>query len=240
MSSSLTPSLPEGWDPYEELGIQRSATVEEVGPSRSQCPRDPRKCASPRMRRPCHPHTPQSGPVPVGPNIIGMICQVRPPLARFGMISLTLTHHRSFSPLLFPLSHQRPPSLGGQVKASFRRLARLHHPDKAGAQGKGASEKGGERDFILVRLAYEMLCDAERRRAIDAGGYALPNLTYGAVAEVDLDDMRWDEEKQVFLHGCRCSGSYEISSEQLEGGYNTICCSSCSRESRNTHFSQST
>ncbi len=44
------------------------------------------------------------------------------------------------------------------------------------------------------------------------------------------DDMTWEESRGIYSHGCRCSGVYEISTEQLEGGFNTICCSNCSRE----------
>lgn len=31
MSLSSTTSLPQGWDPYDELGVERSATLDQVG-----------------------------------------------------------------------------------------------------------------------------------------------------------------------------------------------------------------
>mgnify|MGYP003924519425 FL=1 len=40
--------------------------------------------------------------------------------------------------------------------------------------------------------------------------------------------MQYDEEAESFEYSCRCSGSYVISTAQLDDGFDTVCCSSCS------------
>jgi len=47
-----------------------------------------------------------------------------------------------------------------QIKEAFRKLARIHHPDIAGA---ASHDK-----FIAIHEAYQVLSDPERRRAFDA------------------------------------------------------------------------
>ena len=40
--------------------------------------------------------------------------------------------------------------------------------------------------------------------------------------------MEYLAEEKMFVRECRCSGRYEITEDQLEVGYDTVCCSSCS------------
>jgi curved DNA-binding protein CbpA len=91
------------------------------------------------------------------------------------------------------------------IKAAFRNLARRHHPDKLGGQipdkisqatgtsctNNGQEEEGGggdaEREFIRVRMAYEMLMDPLKWR--NAGGTRIGHVSLGAVGEVDLGEQ---------------------------------------------------
>ena len=50
-----------------------------------------------------------------------------------------------------------------QIKKAYRRLARQHHPDVAGADG------GSEETFKDVSRAYDVLSNPEKRRAYDLG-----------------------------------------------------------------------
>ena len=51
-----------------------------------------------------------------------------------------------------------------QIKKAYRRLARQHHPDVAGADG------GSEETFKDVSRAYDVLSNPDKRRAFDLGG----------------------------------------------------------------------
>jgi DnaJ family protein C protein 3 len=51
------------------------------------------------------------------------------------------------------------------IKASYRRLAKLYHPDKASA----AEKKEAEDKFRDVAEAYEVLSNEEKRAAYDRG-----------------------------------------------------------------------
>jgi len=46
-------------------------------------------------------------------------------------------------------------------------------------------------------------------------------------AEVDLDDMDYNEANGDYSFGCRCSGEYIITDEDMQEGINIICCSTC-------------
>jgi diphthamide biosynthesis protein 4 len=47
-------------------------------------------------------------------------------------------------------------------------------------------------------------------------------------ADVDLDDMEYEEQECVYSLMCRCSGYYVISENDLEQGNDVICCDNCS------------
>jgi hypothetical protein len=46
-------------------------------------------------------------------------------------------------------------------------------------------------------------------------------------AEVDLDDMAFDEETATYSYPCRCSDKFVVSEEELEQGVDTLGCNSC-------------
>lgn len=47
-------------------------------------------------------------------------------------------------------------------------------------------------------------------------------------AEIDLDDMEYNEETCSFALVCRCSGDYVITEEELELGIDIVACNNCS------------
>src|SRR4249919_4081069 len=64
----------------------------------------------------------------------------------------------------------------GALKASFRKLAMEHHPDRNG----GCEEASGR--FKEINEAYEMLSDPKKRAAYDQFGHAGvdPSMGFGA------------------------------------------------------------
>jgi molecular chaperone DnaJ len=61
-----------------------------------------------------------------------------------------------------------------EIKKAYRRLAMKHHPDR------NPDSKDGEEKFKEAKEAYEILTDAEKRRAYDAYGHAGVNPQMGA------------------------------------------------------------
>lgn len=54
-----------------------------------------------------------------------------------------------------------------QIKSAYRKLSKLHHPDKAAKQGIGKEE--AERKMASINEAYEILSDPELRERFDRG-----------------------------------------------------------------------
>src|ERR1700741_2803245 len=61
------------------------------------------------------------------------------------------------------------------IKKSYRKLAMKHHPDR------NPDSKDAEEKFKEAKEAYEMLSDAEKRRAYDAYGHAGVNPQMGGM-----------------------------------------------------------
>ncbi len=92
-----------------------------------------------------------------------------------------------------------------EIKTAFRNLARRHHPDKLvsgqtvdkdsqgscpASQLSGDAQSDTEREFIRIRMAYEVLTDPEKRQAWNAGGSRIGHVSLGAVGEVDLGKIQ--------------------------------------------------
>ncbi len=82
-----------------------------------------------------------------------------------------------------------------EIKKAYRKLARQHHPDA------NPGDKASEERFKEVQTAYDVLSDAEKRKAYDRYGSTNgrgpsgpgrgrgPNVDFGNVDLVDLGDI---------------------------------------------------
>ena len=61
------------------------------------------------------------------------------------------------------------------IRKAYRRLAMKHHPDR------NPEDKGSEEKFKEAKEAYEVLSEAEKRRAYDAYGHAGVNPQMGGM-----------------------------------------------------------
>jgi diphthamide biosynthesis protein 4 len=89
-------------------------------------------------------------------------------------------------------------------------------------------------EFVLLQQAWETLKDPELRRLYDEQ-YARKQTLAGVArvaAEVDLDDMEYDEPLATFRSPCRCGSSYEITEEQLANKVELVYCSGCTLQIR--------
>jgi DnaJ homolog subfamily C member 3 len=54
-----------------------------------------------------------------------------------------------------------------QIKSAYRKLSKVHHPDKAAKQG--LTKEGAEKKMATINEAYEVLSDPELRARFDRG-----------------------------------------------------------------------
>src|SRR5262245_52705626 len=80
-----------------------------------------------------------------------------------------------------------------EIKAAFRKLAQVHHPDKNPDDDKAQSR------FKEINAAYQVLGDPQRRRMYDRFGHRAeePGSPFGsggpfAGGVVDISDMHFD------------------------------------------------
>ncbi|ORY98644.1 DNAJ heat shock N-terminal domain-containing protein [Syncephalastrum racemosum] len=108
-----------------------------------------------------------------------------------------------------------------QIKLRFQQLILLHHPDKS----DGIPDDRAHR----ILQAWHVLRDDKKRRQYDAELKAKQSHQVAVInAEVDLDDMDYDEATATFSLGCRCSGTYSITEDDLEDSVDVVCCDNCS------------
>ncbi|CAG8515847.1 16422_t:CDS:2 [Rhizophagus irregularis] len=76
--------------------------------------------------------------------------------------------------------------------------------------------------------AWKVLRDPELKKVYDdeLKAMRLKHEIYNA--DVDLDDMEYNEEMKLYSISCRCSGNYIITEQDLEKGANITGCTNCS------------
>jgi diphthamide biosynthesis protein 4 len=125
-----------------------------------------------------------------------------------------------------------------EIRRAYQRLALLHHPDRSLAREADLDDNVSNADalnqtldkedpFLRVQKAWEVLRDETSRREYDRD--LLSKLGNGVVnAEVDLDDMDYDEAGESYRAPCRCGGEYVVTESQLEEGVSVVGCGTCS------------
>lgn len=85
-----------------------------------------------------------------------------------------------------------------QVKSAYRKLSKIHHPDKAAKQGLTKEE--AEKKMASINEAYEVLSDPELRARFDRG-----------------DDPNSHEQQQQYHHGHPFGGGHPFMYQQGGG-----------------------
>lgn len=88
----------------------------------------------------------------------------------------------------------------------------------------------GEETFLRIQRAWEALRDEDSRRRYDRELISHAGEQYGGLinAEVDLDEMDYDEGEATFRTECRCGGEYIVTEQMLDEGADVVGCSTCS------------
>uniref|UniRef100_A0A7S3PA94 Diphthamide biosynthesis protein 4 n=1 Tax=Aplanochytrium stocchinoi TaxID=215587 RepID=A0A7S3PA94_9STRA len=111
-------------------------------------------------------------------------------------------------------------SSADEIRKLYHDKIKALHPDKVTKENHTETSR---EEFLQVQEAWEILRDPEKRRQYDL------QLGLGSNAtEVDLDDIPYNGEKEVFDYKCRCGDSILITVGNLEEGLDLFECSSCS------------
>ncbi|RHZ76018.1 hypothetical protein Glove_208g49 [Diversispora epigaea] len=136
-----------------------------------------------------------------------------------------------------------------EIKQKFQKLLLHHHPDKfqqfqqfqqksllkATTNNKSdeisnvTNSKVNDDKINKILEAWHVLRDPESRKIYDNNLRAEKIKQDGIFnAEVDLDDMEYNEDMKSYSVSCRCDGLYIISEDDLDQGASIIGCMNCS------------
>ncbi|KAI7861678.1 DNAJ heat shock N-terminal domain-containing protein [Spinellus fusiger] len=114
-----------------------------------------------------------------------------------------------------------------QIKLRYKHLILRHHPDKH------TGETPLDEEYVHHLLqAWNTLRDPQKRKDYDAHLKASPLRPLVINADVDLDEMVYDEASLTFSLECRCSGVYSITENDLDQGIDVVGCDLCSLQIR--------
>ncbi|CAG8622896.1 8874_t:CDS:2 [Paraglomus occultum] len=124
-----------------------------------------------------------------------------------------------------------------EIKSKYQQLLLLYHPDKVRQNiGQGETTNSNDEDKVdnpmihKIVEAWQTLKNPEKRKAYDAFITASEYAENQEIinAEVDLDEMDFNEESSTYSTECRCGGSYIISEHDMEEGKDVVGCINCS------------
>lgn len=133
-------------------------------------------------------------------------------------------------------TRKHDPSLSpNEVKAAYKRALLQHHPDKSTAPKNVSSNI----TIDSIALAYKILSSPALKTEYDLALQSSrptedDKVFRTGLDTVDLDDLNFDEGKEVWTRGCRCGddGGFVVTEAELEGnaedGELIIGCRGCS------------
>ncbi|KAJ8895008.1 hypothetical protein PR048_000317 [Dryococelus australis] len=108
-----------------------------------------------------------------------------------------------------------------EIKKKYQELVLKCHPDKQNAHTNV--------DVVDVNEAWKTLRDPESRAKYNSSllhSYcAAHRLLFAAV---DISELRWCADKQLFSYDCKCGGSYTIYQDMLSSCEVIVNCDECS------------
>ena len=143
-----------------------------------------------------------------------------------------LSHYAVLSLPTHPASN---PATSADIKAAYHRALLLHHPDKS----RSSRTTTQVRSTLVVSidrilLAYKVLSspaakaeyDGQLRLHLPYTSLSLPDHdefkqpSFSGIEPIDLDDLDYDEEMNVWYRSCRCGQNrgFVVTEQQLEEG----------------------
>lgn len=106
-----------------------------------------------------------------------------------------------------------------EIRQSYKRLILAHHPDK--------SVTKDDEPFRVIKFAWDVLSDPERRRKFDESLEAM-RIIESRAEKVLLSELTHKEE-DIMTRSCRCGDQFEVNmTEYKEMGSDLIQCNGCS------------
>lgn len=126
--------------------------------------------------------------------------------------------HPDYYTILNLASRKQDPSLSpAEVKSAYKKALLQHHPDKSTSVVK----PGFTVDSIA--LAYKILSSPSLKTEYDLGLQTLRSkdsdkIFHTGLDTVDLDDLAFDESKEIWTRGCRCGddSGFIVTEAELE------------------------
>ncbi|QDS67525.1 hypothetical protein FKW77_002311 [Venturia effusa] len=156
-----------------------------------------------------------------------------------------LPTHYALLNLPHPTATTAPPTQQA-LKTAYRLALLAHHPDKSSAATIPPTKKPDIPTIDAIKMAYNVLSDATLRaeydrtlllssvtRTVSQAGY---KGGYTGSETLDLDDLVFDEGKDVWYLGCRCGekrgyivAERDLEREECAGGREIVVgCGGCS------------
>ncbi|KAI9865876.1 MAG: Diphthamide biosynthesis protein 4 [Trichoglossum hirsutum] len=117
------------------------------------------------------------------------------------------------------------------IRLAYRRALLLHHPDKSNASNHSQNLRKHKYTIDEITLAYRILSDPVTRAEYDRLLSPEPSTVFHPLAgfkgsednfrsgleTVDLDDLEFDEDHEVWYRSCRCGNErgFLVSENQL-------------------------
>ncbi|CAB4040046.1 Hypothetical predicted protein [Paramuricea clavata] len=144
-------------------------------------------------------------------------------------MAYTMTDKQFSSGNFYEVLGVDPNASQNEIKRMYQVLVLKYHPDKYDAESMTCTSDEAKDYFYLIDKAWKTLSDSKTRIEYDAMLREQQlDQDWPVDAEVKLSEMEFDEAYKYYTWPCRCSGSYEITNENLSNGENIICCTTCS------------
>lgn len=134
---------------------------------------------------------------------------------------------------LYEILEVSPDASQEDLRKSYVRLAKVHHPDKTETtidlNDQSSNSNGRTSKFVKINHAWSILSDIHLRKQYDIKWKERCMSQYLPIQEnVVFQDFEFEEADQVYIYPCRCGSDYILSKTDAKLHYDIVCCETCS------------